>query len=291
MKSKAAHLLVLVAIHLQTAINTHRGVVRRVAVLNEAKSQNLLSPLEFWKQWNEVATRMWLNTTHSDQNKNIGTKPSDIYSSWVRTTDTIQERMTKNTQALLDPREAWKLWLDTTMDIWRGAANTGGDPLGMIAGWVKVMENVQERGHSGEALPIDPFILFNEWYNTISKPWSRMAEDIIASEQFLEFTGPFLESHSNLISAFRRASEAYFKTLRLPTLSDVAHVAELIVGLEEKIDHIEDAIERVKVQASSEAPTPAKTAELEQRLNQMESKLDRALALLEQIAARATGQQ
>jgi polyhydroxyalkanoic acid synthase PhaR subunit len=203
----------------------------------------------------------------------------------------MQERMTKQAQALLDPREAWKLWLDTTMDIWRGAATSGGDPLGIIAGWIKVMETVQQKVRSGESLSIDPFFLFNEWYNTISKPWSRMAEDLIASEPLLEFTSPFLESHSNLISAFRRASEAYFKTLRLPTLSDIAHVAELIVSLEEKVDHIEDALESVQQQTASEAPTPAKRAELEQRLNQIESKLDRTLALLEQVATKSKEQQ
>jgi polyhydroxyalkanoic acid synthase PhaR subunit len=254
----------------------------RGAVLKEAKSQNLFYPLEFWQQWNEIATRMWANTLQSNQSR--GAEPSGIYSSWARATNTMQERTTKHAPALLNPLEAWKLWLDTTMNIWRGAATTGGDPLGVIAGWIKVMETIQEKVRSGESLSIDPFILFNEWYNTISKPWSKMAENLIASELFLEFTGPFLKSHSNLIGAFRRASEAYFKTLRLPTLSDIAHVAELIVGLEEKIDHIEDALERVQSQTSSEAPTSAKTAELEQRLNQIESKLDRTLALLEQVA-------
>jgi polyhydroxyalkanoic acid synthase PhaR subunit len=250
----------------------------------DAKSQNLFFPLEFWQQWNEMATKMWVNTLQSNQRR--GAEPSDFYGSWARATNTMQEHMTKNAQALLDPREAWNLWLDTTMDIWRGAATTGGDPLGVIAGWIKVMETIQEKVRTGESLSIDPFFLFNEWYNTISKPWSKMTEDLIASEQFLEFTSPFLESHSNLISAFRRASEAYFKTLRLPTLSDIAHVAELIVGLEEKVDHIEDALERVKVQTSSDAPTPAKTADLEQRLNQIESKLDRTLALLEQVTSK-----
>lgn len=258
-------------------------------MLKDAKSQKLLYPWDFWQRWNEMATSMWVNTLQSNQSR--GAEPSDLYSPWARATNTMQERLTRHAQALLDPQEAWKLWLDTTMDIWRAAATTGGDPLGVIAGWIKVMETVQEKVRSGQSLSIDPFLLFNEWYNTISKPWSRMAEDLIASEQFLEFTGPFLESHSNLISAFRRASEAYFKTLRLPTLSDIAHVAELIVSLEEKVDHIEDALERVKVQTSSDAPTPVKTADLEQRLNQIESKLDRTLALLEQVIARPTGQQ
>ena len=251
----------------------------------DAKLQNLFFPWDFWQHWNEMATRMWINTIQSNQGR--GTEPSDFYRSWAKTTNTMQERMTKQTQALLNPLEAWNLWLDTTMDIWRGAATTGGDPLGIIAGWIKVMETVQEKVRSGESLSMDPFILFNEWYNTTSKPWSRIAEDLIASEPFLEFTGPFLESHSNLISAFRRASEAYFKTLRLPTLSDIAHVAELIVSLEEKVDHIEDGLESVKVQTSSDAPPTAKTADLEQRLNQIESKLDRTLALLEQVTTKS----
>jgi polyhydroxyalkanoic acid synthase PhaR subunit len=263
--------------------------MRRVAVQNEAKSQNLLYPLDYWKQWNEMTTKMWANAIHND--KIVGADSSDFYTSWMQSANTIQERMTNNIQALLDPREAWKLWLDTTMDVWRSAANTGGDPLGVIAGWVKVMENVQEKVRSGKSLSIDPFMLFNEWYNTTSKSWSRMAEDIIASEQFLEFTGPFLESQSNLISTFRHASEAYFKALRLPTLSDIAHVAELVVTLEEKVDNIEDAIERVKEQTTPGAPTKASTADLEQRLNQLESKLDRTLALLEKVAAGPTGHQ
>lgn len=261
-------------------------------MLNEAKSQNLLSPLEFWQQWNEIATRMWIKARHSD--RTTGAEPSDFYRSWMRSTSTIQEHMTRHIQVLFDPREAWKLWLDTTMDIWREAANAGSDPLGVIADWIKVMENIQEKVRSGESLSIDPFILFNEWYNIVSKPWSRMAEDIIGSEQFLEFTGPFLESHSSLISAFRRASEAYFKTLRLPTLSDVVHVAELVVSLEEKVDHIEDAIERVQGQATSQAPTaamPATAADLEHRLSQIEGKLDRTLALLERIAVRPAEQE
>jgi len=35
-----------------------------------------------------------------------------------------------NVQEMLDPREAWKLWLATTMDVWRGVFKMGGDRLG-----------------------------------------------------------------------------------------------------------------------------------------------------------------
>src|SRR5260370_31744603 len=186
---------------------------------------------EFWGQWNEMTSRMWTNALNND--KIAGMDSSGVNRSWMELANTMQKRATNNVQALLDPREAWKLWFDATMDIWRGAVKMGGDPLGMIAGWVKVMENVQERTSAGEFVSFDPFTLFNEWYDATSKPWASTVEDLIASERFLAFTGPFLESYAHLTSTFRDASEAYFKMLRLPTLSDIARMAEVILRLEE----------------------------------------------------------
>ncbi len=200
---------------------------------------------------------------------------------WMELTNTVQKRVTDNAQALLDPRAAWKVWFDATMDIWHGAVKMGGDPLGMIAGWVKVMEQVQERTSSGELVSFDPFTLFNEWYDATSKPWASTVEDLIASERFLAFTGPFLESYSHLTSTFRDASEAYFKMLRLPTLSDIARMAELIIRLEEKVDDVAETIERVKEQTTRGATPMAGITDMEQRLSQIETKLDRTLALLE----------
>ena len=101
-----------------------------------------------------------------------------------------------------------------------------------------------------------------------------MVENSIPSERFFAFTGPFLESYSHLINAFRHASEAYVRALHMPTLSDITRVAELVVNLEEKVDTIGDTIEHVKMQATLDAATMAKITDLEQRLNQIEIKLD-----------------
>lgn len=207
---------------------------------------------------------------------------SDFDSSRMKTMNTAQEHLTNNAWKLLDPREAWNLWLETTLDIWRGAISMSCDPLGLIAGWVKVMEEVQERIYSGHPLLVDPFEMFREWYDITSKPWSRTVEENLASEQFLAFAEPGLENYSYLIRTFRRASEAYFKTLQLPTLSDIARVAELVVGLEEKVDTIEDTIEQAKEQQAKQSTTTmAKIADVEKHLDQIQTGLKRILALLE----------
>jgi polyhydroxyalkanoic acid synthase PhaR subunit len=209
---------------------------------------------------------------------------SDFDGAWMKAMNAAQERLTNNAWGMLDPREAWNLWLETTLDIWRSAINMGCDPLGLIAGWVKVMEKVQERIHGGQPLSVDPFEMFQEWYDATSKPWSRAVEENIASERFLAFAEPGLENYSHLIRTFRRASEAYFKTLQLPTLSDIARVAELVVDLEEKVDTIEETVEQAKEQQSKQGTaTMARIADVEQQLNQIQSRVERILALLEKI--------
>lgn len=113
-----------------------------------------------------------------------------------------------------------------------------------------------------------------------------MVENIIPSEQFFAFTGPLLESHAHLISAFRQASEAYVRALHMPTHSDITRVAELVVNLEEKVDTIGDTIEDVKVQVTLDAATMAKITDFEQRLNQIEIKIDTLILTL--IAYKST---
>jgi polyhydroxyalkanoic acid synthase PhaR subunit len=249
------------------------------------------NPLEAWKQWNELATRTWTNIT--DSNKETEINPFSLYRLWINAMGPLQERMKTTTPPPFDVQTVWKQWLDTTMSIWQQAVHMGGDPLGLIAGWIKVMENMQEQIHTNGAYPLDPFILFREWFNATNEQWSKIVEETISSEQMLQFTGPFLESSSSLINTFRRASEEYFKTLRLPTSSDIASLAELVVNLEAKIDNIEDVLDRVEEQGSqtyvsqestsNEDTTKTKIAHLEQHLNQVEAKLDRMLMLLEKV--------
>lgn len=136
------------------------------------------------------------------------------------------------------------------------------------------MEIVQEKIRTDASLSIDPSTLLSDWYHTMSELWSNMVKESLPSEQYGAFMSSFLESHSCLISVLRYASEAYTRALRMPTLSDITRVAELVVNLEEKVDSIGDAIERAKEQTSLDTTAAATIMGLEQRLNQIESKLD-----------------
>jgi hypothetical protein len=67
----------------------------------------------------------------------------------------------------------------------------------------------------------------------------------------------------------------------LPTLSDIAHVAELIVSLEEKVDDVEEIIEHIQMQTTQDAVPTVGIRDVEQRLSQIEARLDKVLTLIE----------
>lgn len=133
--------------------------------------------------------------------------------------------------------------------------------------------------------PSDIFTMFREWYEATSETWAEMVNGTIGTEQFIESASPFLESYANFYKTTRRANEEYFKNLQLPTRSDIARVAELIVNLEEKVDGMEDDLATMGTMATM--ATVEQVERLGKRLEAIEGKLDRVIAAIEQSSATA----
>ena len=74
--------------------------------------------------------------------------------------------------------------------------------------------------------------------------------------------------------------------MQLPTRSDIARVAGLVVSLEEKVDTIEDALEGLKERFAQAETSKAGDGRLEKRLQQIERKLDTLLATLKNDEAK-----
>ena len=286
---------------------------------DKADSQNgtvTTDPMELWKRWNETTSKVWLSAV---QNSTEATTNSyDLYHSWIQSVgesvSRAQESINVNPFQIMSTDDAWKTWFDATMNTWRQAVQTGNDPLGLTRQWLSMMEEAQQKLLAGTPLQTDPFTLFKEWYDATSDQWSKAVEETLSSQQFLESTRPFLESYASIALAFRRANEEYFKRLQLPTTSDIANVAQLVINLEEKIDKTEDLLEGFEdsfakiatveavaaleqqldhvatnetvaalQQQLQQVATIETVSGLEQRLNQVEGKLDKVLAALERL--------
>jgi len=169
----------------------------------------------------------------------------------------------------MDPTELWKQWYETSSNQ-----------------WLEMMEEARAKMLAGESLPTDPFTFFKQWYEATSETWSKVVGDVIGTEKFVEATSRFLESYTSFARTLRRTNEEYFRNLQLPTRSDIARVAELVVALEEKVDRIEDAFE--EFQEGPQVAISEVVEGLSKRLDRVESKLDKVLAALEKNAAKAS---
>jgi len=165
-----------------------------------------------------------------------------------------------------DPTEMWKQWYETSANMWS-----------------RMMDGSAAKT---EPPPADPFAFIKQWYDASSEAWSKMAGDVIANEEFLKAASEFLSSYARLYRSLRHNDEEYWHNLQLPTRSDVARVAELVVALEEKVDRIDETIDDFGARAGKVDDAAAK--ELQRRIDTIERKLD---SLLEMVKKQGASQQ
>jgi polyhydroxyalkanoic acid synthase PhaR subunit len=178
-------------------------------------------------------------------------------------------------------QEAWKAFYETVSKMWP-QARAGMDMQELPAPWFEMMEEVRVKMQMEENTNIDPVTVLKHWYDTSGEKWSKAFGDAIVTKQFVEAMSSVLESYTSFSKMFRRACEVYFSNLQLPTRSDIARLAGLVVNLEEKVDRIEDSLESLG-NDSAQVSTGASLQRLEARLGQVESKLERVLAALEKM--------
>jgi polyhydroxyalkanoic acid synthase PhaR subunit len=276
---------------------------------------SLSNPQEAWRRWMESVTELWgsaLNTKDAP-----AMAPYALYQAWLKTMQTLQDQMKGMPLTVADAQEAWKLWFEYATEAWLKVVEVGGDPLGLTAQWLKMMDEARARLQTISPFPLDPFTLYKQWYDATSETWAKIAENFIGTEQFIQAARHFSDSYASYTLAMRRANEAYFHNLQLPTRSDIARVANLVIAVEDKVDKLEDAFEDVSNQASSKQTEAVQhvrsqlrtvekkvdalqttvtqvdttaiagtLAHLDQRLTQVEDKLDQFLRLLEKMESR-----
>jgi hypothetical protein len=223
---------------------------------------NLVDPIELWRQWNETTATIWTSALDSTRQA----YDSGAYT-WPKGVGDTQSQKETYSALFNNLKEIWQTWFEATMEIWQQAVGKGGPQAGLATQWLKMMEQAQAKLQAGEVLPIDPFTLFRDWYNSSSEEWAKSIESALGSEKFLQSSGPLMESYTGVMKAFRLASEAYFKKLQLPTLSDISRVAELVIALEEKVDKIDDSLEGLQEQNNALASSEMVDG-LQERLNQ-----------------------
>lgn len=259
----------------------------------ETNARQPSNPMEVWEQWYAAASKGWSSAMnlngHEDDLRPNYPDPLSFYRTWIKGVSDVQE-LFRNSYS--DPQELWKRWFETLTDTWKRAIEAVGDPLGLAAQWQEMMEEARATLFGNVNFPADPFTLFKQWYDATNETWSTLIGNVIGTEKFMEAASEFLKSYTSFYGTWRRMNEEYFRNLQLPTRTDLAHLAELVINLENKVDRIDSLLEdltdtdtKSMIHASVE-PLLARVEGLENRLDRVESKLDTLLSSFEKLAAR-----
>ncbi|MDP9265151.1 MAG: hypothetical protein M3O91_03385 [Chloroflexota bacterium] len=88
----------------------------------------------------------------------------------------------------------------------------------------------------------DPFETWRTFYEANEKLWSSAAKETMSTEAFAQMQGKMLETFLAFQKTARDSMSAQLATFNLPSRDDVARLGELILGLEEKIDALDDRL-------------------------------------------------
>lgn len=93
--------------------------------------------------------------------------------------------------------------------------------------------------------PPDPFALWRQTYEMAEQAWTKALEQTTGTDAFAASLGKSLDSYLGFQKLMRENMQVQLETLNLPTRNDIARLGELIVNLENKIDELDDRVERL----------------------------------------------
>lgn len=223
-------------------------------------------------------------TADSTAGEKLYSDPYGLYRRWLGASEDVRDEANEGKVSSTELGELWRRWFEATAGLRSEASEADNGFMDHMAPlWKEMADDVSAKMLSGESLPEDPVRFFVQWYNETEERWSETADELLRRDENLESMGRFFETYARSEAELRHASEEGLKNSRVPTRSDVARVAKLVVVVENKVDRIEEALEELAHGDSGPARVGAAVTGLEERMDRLEGKMDRILAALENL--------
>ena len=103
-----------------------------------------------------------------------------------------------------------------------------------------------EQGPAPETSRVDPFELWRQMYETNEQIWTKAIKDLTSTPTYAEAQGKMLEVFLNVQKSMRDATTAQLAAYNFPTRDDVSSIGELMVGVEEKVDQLDETVAKLE---------------------------------------------
>jgi polyhydroxyalkanoic acid synthase PhaR subunit len=233
---------------------------------------------------NEAKAHAAANAPTEDEKQYPG--PYGFYQQLFNMSEDVRDGENEGTVSSAELGELWRRWFEAMAESRNETVEAENGFVGSITPlWTDMAKDISQKMLADESLPEDPLRFFVRWYNDTNERWSEAADELLRKDEVLESASHFFETYAQSYRELCRTTEKGLNNLQIPTRSDIARVARLVVGVENKVDRLEEAFEEF-IYGDSEPATSQAVSSLEERMDRLEGKMDRILAALEKIGAR-----
>lgn len=112
----------------------------------------------------------------------------------------------------------------------------------------------------------DPFDVWKTFYQEIEPQISKSLHGVLGSEAYATISAQLLSTFLQMEQYFTKNIENLLQTYKMPSLKDFERLSELVVGLESKIDLIDERLLRLEQQGLQSGDVKEQIASLSDQL-------------------------
>ncbi len=88
----------------------------------------------------------------------------------------------------------------------------------------------------------DPFIVWKNFYEALEPKVTEPFQQLLGSEAYAALSAQLLSASLHIERQFLKSIESLQQVYKVPSLKDVERIGEIIIGLESKIDSIDERL-------------------------------------------------
>lgn len=128
-----------------------------------------------------------------------------------------------------------------------------------------------------KTIPLDPFKMWKNIYDQTESSWSDIIQQSMKKDSFSEGMGETLNQFLQFQELSKKMTASYLEQVNVPSREEVANVASLIINLEEKVDNLEDNLEK----DLAELNYSKEIGQLRRAVTNLDKKMDKILEAIE----------
>lgn len=143
-----------------------------------------------------------------------------------------------------------------------------------------------------QQITFDPFAIWKQMYDKAEEQWNQTLDETMHKEEFSKWMGQSLNGYLQYQSLAQKSTEKYLEQANMPSRQDLSNVASMVIGVEDKVDKLEQTIEEEVLDRLKKIDLSEEVKSLKADVADISQKLDQLFELLqskqEVAAAKAT---